>query len=98
MPTYISLLRYTEQGIRDIKNAPNRRLDNARKAYQAAGAKLKDFYLVLGQFDAVVISEAPDEATVAKLVLAIGALGNVRSETLRAFTEEEYKTIVGSLA
>ena len=97
MPTYISLLRYTEQGIRDIKNAP-RRLDNARKAYQAAGAKLKDFYLVLGQYDAVVISEAPDEATVAKLVLAIGALGNVRSETVRAFTEEEYKTIVGSLA
>jgi uncharacterized protein with GYD domain len=97
MPTYISLLHYTQQGIQDIKNAP-KRLNNARKAYQVAGAKLKEFYLVMGQYDAVAIAEAPDEATVAMLVLSTGALGNVRSETMRAFTEDEYRKIVGSLA
>ena len=96
MPTYISLLRFTEQGIRDIKNAP-KRLDNARKAYQAAGAKLQDFFLVMGQYDAVAVADAPDESTAAKLALMIGALGNVRSETMRAFTEDEYRKIVGSL-
>ena len=96
MPTCISLPHYTEQGIRDIKNAP-RRLDNARKVYQAVGAKLKEFYLVMGRHDAVAIAEAPYEATVASLWLGIGALGNVRSQTLRAFTEDEHGKIVGSL-
>ena len=96
MPTYISFLRYTQQGAQTIKDSP-KRLESARKAYQAAGAKLKEFYLVMGQYDAVVIAEAPDEATVAKLALALGALGNIRTETMRAFTEDEYRKIVGSL-
>jgi len=57
----------------------------------------KDFYRVMGQYDAVCISEAPDDETAAKLILAVGSKGNVRSETLRAFTEEEYRKIVGAL-
>ena len=97
MPTYISFLKYTQQGAQNIKDSP-KRLDAARKAYQAAGAKLKDFYLVMGRYDAVVIAEAPDEATVAKLALAVGALGSVRTETMRAFTEDEYRKIVASLS
>jgi uncharacterized protein with GYD domain len=96
MPTYISFLKYTQQGAQNIKDSP-KRLDAARKAYQAAGAKLKEFYLVMGRYDAVVIAEAPDEATVAKLALALGALGNIRTETTRAFTEDEYRKIVASL-
>ena len=97
MPTYISFLKYTQQGAQNIKESP-KRLDAARKAYQAAGAKLKEFYLVMGRYDAVVIAEAPDEVTVAKLALALGALGNIRTETMRAFTEDEYRKIVASLS
>jgi uncharacterized protein with GYD domain len=97
MPTYISFLKFTQQGAQNIKDSP-KRLDAARRAYQAAGAKLKDFYLVMGRYDAVVIADAPDEATVAKLAMAVGALGNVRTETMRAFTEDEYRKIVASLS
>jgi uncharacterized protein with GYD domain len=93
MPTYISLLRYTEQGIKNIKESPSR-LELVRKAFQQVGAELKDFYLVNGQYDAICISEAPDEETIAKLMLKIGAAGNVRTETVRAFKEDEYRKIV----
>ena len=96
MPTYISLLRFTQKGIETIKDGPSR-LDAARKAYDAVGARLKEFYLVTGQYDAVVVSDAPNDETVAKLSLALGARGNVRSETLRAFTEAEYRSIIAAL-
>lgn len=96
MATYISLLRYTQQGIEKIKDSPAR-LDAARKAFEQLGANIKDFYLVTGQYDAIVIAEAPDATTIAKVSLALGSRGNVRSETLRAFTEEEFRKIVGAL-
>lgn len=96
MPTYISLLRFTQQGIEKIKESPAR-LDRARQAFQAMGAELKAFYLVMGRYDAVVISEAPNDETVGKLVLMIGAQGNVRTETLRAFTEDEYRKMIAAL-
>lgn len=96
MPTYITLLRYTQQGIGKIKEAPAR-LDAAKQAFRAAGAELKAFYLVLGQYDGVAISEAPNDETVARLALAIGSQGNSTAETLRAFTEEEFRKIVAGL-
>jgi len=96
MATYITLIHYTQQGIQNIKDSPAR-LDAAKKAFQAMGAELKQWFLVMGQYDAVAISEAPDDATVAKLSLAIGALGNLRTETLRAFTEDEYRKIIAAL-
>lgn len=96
MATYITLLRFTQQGIQNIKDAPAR-LDAAKQAFRAMGAELKAYYMVLGQYDAVVISEAPDVETVAKLALAIGAQGNVRTETLQAFTEDEYRKVVAAL-
>ena len=96
MATYVSLIRFTQQGIANIKESPAR-LEAARKEYEKAGAKIKDFYLVTGQYDAIMISEAPDDTTVAKLVLSLGARGNVRSETLRGFTEAEYRKIIASL-
>jgi uncharacterized protein with GYD domain len=96
MATYITLLKYTSQGIKNIKESPGR-VDASRKAYKAAGAELKQFYLAMGRYDAVVISEAPDDDTVAKLALAIGAQGNVSTETLRVFTEDEFRKIVASL-
>ena len=96
MATYISLLRYTQQGIEKIKEGPSR-IDSAKQAFQAMGADLKEFYLVTGQYDAIVISEAPDDETVAKLALSIGAAGAVRTETLRAFPENEYRNIISAL-
>ena len=96
MATYISLIRFTHQGIEKIKESPSR-LDAARKLYEAQGAKLKDFFLVTGRYDIVIVAEAPDDATVAKIALALGARGNVRTETMRAFTEQEYRTIIGAL-
>lgn len=96
MATYVSLLRYTEQGIRNIKESPSR-LDAAKKAFQAAGAELKQFYLAMGRYDIVIISEAPDDETTAKIALGIGSLGNIRTETMRVFTESEYRKIIGSL-
>ncbi len=96
MARYLLLSRFTEQGIQTIKDGAAR-LDAAKQTFQALGAELKDFYLTLGEYDAAVVIEAPDDETVAKASLAIGSLGNVRIETLRAFTEEEYGEIVGTL-
>ena len=96
MATYIILTNYTQKGIENIKDSPAR-LDAAKKAFKAMGAELKQWYLVMGQYDAVVVAEGPDDETVAKLALAIGSLGNVRTETLRAFTEDEYRKIIAAL-
>lgn len=96
MSVYISLLRFTQQGIKNIKQGPDR-LDAARDAFKAAGADVKDFYLVMGQYDAIAVSEAPDDETMAKLALATGAQGNVQTETLRAFTEDEYRKLVSGM-
>jgi len=96
MPTYISLIRWTQKGIENIKEGPDR-LEAAKKAFQEAGGELKEFYLVTGQYDAVVIGEFPNDETVAKVALATGSQGNIRTETLRAFTEDEYRRIITGL-
>jgi uncharacterized protein with GYD domain len=96
MPTYISLLQYTQQGIAAIKQGPAR-LDAAKQAYKKAGGELKAFYLTIGQYDAVAIADLPDDTALAKLALALGAQGNVRTETLRGFNESEYRRIVAEL-
>ena len=96
MATYISLLKYTKQGIENIKDGP-KRLDAAKEAYKAMGATLKEYYLVTGQYDAVVISEAPNDETVARVALTIGSKGAIRTETFRAFPEGEYRNIIASL-
>jgi uncharacterized protein with GYD domain len=96
MPTYISLMHFTEEGVKSIKDSPAR-LDGAKKAFQSMGAELKEFYLTLGQYDAVVVSEAPDEETGTKLALMIGSQGSIRTETFRAFTEEEYRKLISAL-
>jgi uncharacterized protein with GYD domain len=96
MPTYISLLRYTQQGIMDAKNGPAR-LDAAKEAFRRAGADLKGFYVTMGQYDGFAILEAPDDTTATRLALAIATQGNLRTETVRAFTEAEYRKLVESL-
>ena len=96
MATYISLIRFTQQGIETIKDSPAR-LDMAKQVFQSMGASVKEFYLVTGEYDAVVIGEAPDEETMAKLALTIGSTGAIRTESFRAFTEEEYRKIIAAL-
>ena len=97
MPTYITLIRYTTQGMQNIKDAPAR-LDAAKQAAQELGVDVKAYYLTMGQYDAVTIIEAPDDETVARIALTVGSRGNVSTETLRAFTEEEFRRITSSLA
>ena len=96
MPTYISLIRFTQKGMETIKEGP-KRLDAAKERFRAAGGELKAFYLVTGQYDAVAIAELPNDEAVARLALANASMGNVRTETLRAFTEGEYRKIITNL-
>ena len=96
MPTYVTLVRYTEQGIRTIKDGP-KRLEAFKKALKASGGEFKAFYLAMGRYDAVVISEGPDDETATKVSVSIAMLGNVRTETMRVFDEGEYKKMVASL-
>ena len=84
------------QGAAKIKESPAR-LDSARKAVEAAGGKLHAWYLTMGKYDAVLISEFPNDETAAKFVLATGSMGNITTQTLKAFTEAEYRKIVASL-
>jgi uncharacterized protein with GYD domain len=96
MPTYILLVRWTAQGIQKIKESASR-LEAGKKAFEAAGISLKAFYMVMGQYDQVSIAEAPDDATMAKALLKLASQGNLQTETLRAFTEDEYKKIISEI-
>lgn len=97
MATYIVLINWTQKGIENVKDSPNR-LDMAKQAFQAAGSKIKEFYLVTGRYDMVVVAEAPDNETVAKLAITLGKGGAIRTETLMAFPEEGYRKIIAALA
>ena len=97
MPTYISLIRYTNHGVKTFKEL-SQRIEETKTAGEPVGAKLVAYYLTMGQYDAVAISEAPDDHTIARLALAAGARGNVRTETMRAFTEDEAKKIAAELS
>lgn len=96
MPTYITLVRWTDKGVQEVKESPAR-LDAYKKALNQAGGELKGFYLVSGRYDLVVITEAPNDEAVAKVALAMAAKGSVRTETMGAFTEDEYRKIVAEL-
>jgi uncharacterized protein with GYD domain len=96
MATFIVLASFTDQGIRNIKDSPKRA--EAYKAMAAkAGGKVKELYWTLGHFDIVSVVEAPDAAAATSLSLAVGALGNVRTETLTAFSPEEFGRILGKM-
>ena len=96
MPTYISLVNLTDQGIRTLKDLPQR-LQNAEHTFAAMGAQLREVYLVMGQFDYVVVADAPDDVTMARIALAIAGQGNVRTQTLRAFDRSELLSLVEGL-
>ena len=96
MPTYICLINWTDQGIRTVKESPQR-LDATKKAIEAAGGKLVGFYLTMGKYDEVLIVEGPSDEVAAILTLSAGSQGSVRTETLKAFPEAEYRNIIAKI-
>jgi len=96
MATYISLINYTDQGIRNVKDSP-KRLDAARKLLKDLGGDLKEFYLTMGGHDMVIVADAPSDEVIAKFSLAVGSLGSIRTTTLKAFPEAEYRKIIAAL-
>ncbi|MFL6351744.1 MAG: GYD domain-containing protein [Bryobacteraceae bacterium] len=96
MQTYIVLSKWTPQGMQNVKQSATR-LDAGRKEYEAAGVKLKDFYMLTGQYDMLAIVEAPDDVTLAKAILSSISHGSITTQTYRAFTEDEYRQIIGRL-
>ena len=96
MPVYVSLLRFTQQGVEAVKEQGSR-MDRIKEAYRAAGGELIGYYATMGRYDGIAVYRMKDDAAAAALCLAIMAKGNVRSETMRAFEEAEYRDILGSL-
>ncbi len=93
MPRYIALMKLTEQGIKDIKNAPQR-LEKAAAAIGVMGGKLVDFYTVMGQYDYVAVAEFPNDEAGMIFLLTLGSQGNVRTTTLRAFDTQQFAELV----
>jgi uncharacterized protein with GYD domain len=96
VPTYVVLLNWTDQGVRNYKDTLDR-AEAASKALEALGGRMKDLYWTLGPHDVVAIAEAPDDETATAFALATGAQGSIRSTTLRAFDREEVKGILAKV-
>jgi uncharacterized protein with GYD domain len=96
MAYYIMHVTWTDEGIKKVKESPAR-LDAFKKGLKAAGGELRDYFLVMGSYDLLAVISAPDDAAAAKIALASASLGSVRTDTHRAFTEEEYRKIIGGL-
>lgn len=95
MPTYISLLNYTQHGIENIEDSPDR-LDEAKALAESMGGHF-DWYLTFGEYDAIAIGEFPDDETFAQFALAAASQGAVSTETLKAFTEDEYRDVIDGI-
>ncbi|MFM0340559.1 GYD domain-containing protein [Paraburkholderia fungorum] len=96
MATYVVLAQFTDQGIRAVKNSAQRAGQAAEMA-RTFGCEMKEIYWTMGEYDIVTIIEAPDEASFMSFGLALGSAGNVRTQTLRAFTKDEFSAVVGKL-
>jgi len=93
---YVTLYNFTDQGIRAVKESPTR-LEAATKAAQAAGVTIRAAYYTQGPYDLVVVSEAADENAATAVALGIGAQGNVRSITMRAWDPKGFASIVSMI-
>ena len=97
MATYLLLGNFTDQGIKDVKET-TKRADAFREMSAKVGVTVKELFWCLGQYDILAILEAPDEDTLTALTLSVGSLGNIRSQTLRAFTSKEMGRILAKMA
>jgi len=98
MANYVVFFGYTEQGIKNIKDSPAR-VESAKKTFEDMGAKVKDFYLVMGmnQYDTIFIVEAPDDEIIAQASLKVSSSGNVRTDTHRAYSKDEFEKIISRI-
>ena len=96
MATYIVLANFTDQGIKGVKDSP-KRADAFREMAKASGATVKDIYWTLGAYDIVATVEAADELAITALGLVLGKAGNLRTQTLRAFSQTEMGTILSKV-
>ncbi len=96
MPTYITLINWTEQGIREIKETGQRQ-EAAKKAIEDAGGKMIGRYFTMGRYDAVLITEFPSDEAAAAVFMGMGRRGYVRTESLRAFTEDQARDIIANI-
>jgi uncharacterized protein with GYD domain len=97
MATYIAMLKWTQQGIKNVSESPTR-LDAVRAALKKDGVNLKEMYMVTGRHDMIIVLDAPNDVALAKAMLKAASQGNVTTETCRAFTEDEYRAIIKGLA
>lgn len=97
MVTYLMLLNWTDHGMKNVKDSP-KRLDGVKKLAKDLGGEVKSFYMTLGVYDLVLIVDMPNNDKVANFGLKLGSLGNVRSTTLRAYSEDDYRRIIGGLS
>jgi uncharacterized protein with GYD domain len=96
MPTFISMLSWTDQGIRSVKDTP-KRVQAARETAKKFGVEIKQIFLTSGDFDVVAILEAPSYDNVAKYSMTTGSQGNIRSRTVRAWPEAEMLKLISEL-
>jgi uncharacterized protein with GYD domain len=96
MATYVSIVNFTDQGIKVIRNTVER-ADSFCQTAERMGVTVRDIFWTLGTYDLVMVVEAPDDETVATLFFSLGSLGNIRAHTMRAFTAEDMANIVGKI-
>lgn len=97
MPTYVLLTTFTQQGVENIRDSPER-TEHAREMVESFGGTWKEFFVTMGRYDGVVIADFPDDATASQAVLTLAESGNVTTETLRAFTLDEFRDIVAAMS
>jgi uncharacterized protein with GYD domain len=96
MSKYISLINWTEKGVKAVKDSPAR-ADKARALAKKLGGNFEQLYMTMGDYDLVAILDMPNDEAMAKFALAMGATGSIRTKTLKAFDEKAYRKITGSL-
>jgi uncharacterized protein with GYD domain len=93
MPTYVTLINWTDQGVQNYKDTVDR-YEAAQETVSQSGASFKDIYWTIGPYDIVGILEAPDDETATAALLTVGGQGNIRTTTLRAFNASEMKGVI----
>ena len=96
MPGYISLMKFTKQGIANIKESP-KRIEQGKAAAEKLGIRVVGVWVTMGEYDLVAVCDAPDDQAVAVFQLALAGLGNVTTQTMRALSEEEFAQVVSKL-
>ena len=97
MPTYVTLFKWTEQGVKDVKNAPAR-FQASKKLTESMGGKILGLYVTMGEYDIVAVTEGPSDEVASAITLSIASKGNAKTTTMRAFTDSEFSEIVKKIS